>query len=200
MIAAVRDRLLEERVTSAEPSALEEDLQDHCFLIRPSSALVEANPEYRFAHKSFFEYLLASHVETELALNAIEPRDLVELLGAPLPDVVIRFIRESLVNLPHTEGRCRRIACNLTSVLDTRVPTSGVPSVHLPPDVTLPIDPRTEMARQQAGNLLPLVASQKYLRILEIRAEKERSPFVRRGIAVGLALHRKITGPLEAFV
>lgn len=201
LIIAVRGHVRASGVIKGDDAQLDRDLRDHCFLVRPAlESRTISDPQYRFAHKSFFEFLLAKHVEEELAQDAPSASSIEQLLAAPFPDIVIGFIRESLWSLPRGGRRARAIETSLRLMIDQSSGARLSPALHLPSNTELGVNPSAEMARQQAGNLLPLVASEEYLQILVARATRERSLFVRRGIAVGLALHHDIVDPLESFV
>lgn len=170
-----------------EHAALLTDLCARCFLLR-LGARSQADGAYRFAHKSFFEYLLARYVIEKLSAPMDDLASLQQLLSLPFPDFVIRFIRQSLADgdVPHEASR---LEANLMHVLRAADPEYGSPSASA-----------VEMARQQAGNLLPLVATGENLAELLRLAREEPSLLVRRGIAVGVALHDHEPGPLEEFV
>ena len=199
----VIDTLLRRGRIAGERDALIADLRERCFLIRaaPPMGWEQSTIQYCFPHKSFFEYLLAVHVVNTLGDGPQSVEDLDDLLSLPFPDQVIQFIRQSLTGVQDDQpDRAREVARNLTLVLN-KPNEMFRRGVHLAPNYRpTGIDPEREMARQQAGNLLPLVVAGNEVRQLERRARTEESDLVRRGIAVGLALHHEIVGPIEAFV
>lgn len=161
-ISSVIDTLLRRERIAGERDALIADLRERCFLIRaaPSMGWDQSTTQYCFPHKSFFEYLLAVHVVNTLGDGPRSVEDLDHLLSLPFPDQVIRFIRQSLTGMPDDRpNRAREVARNLTRVLNKPSETSRR-GVHLAPNYRpTGIDPEREMARQQAGNLLPLVVA-----------------------------------------
>jgi hypothetical protein len=156
--------------------------------VRERTFLLVSNLEerkYRFAHKSFYEFLLARHVVHQLShqKSATEVRG---LLAAPFPDEVINFIRELLHycrDVPFTPFDRVQIEENLISLV--RLQDS------LPSEL---------MARQQAANLVPIVAQDSTVRLLRNMVSSEVHPFVRRAIAVGIALHHEDSTLLDKFV
>lgn len=202
MIEAVVAYVRQECSVLALPEAVARDLRERCFLIKPTSYqhTIHVDSQFRFVHKSFFEYLLATYLITQLAHSPADAEPLLEVLREPFPDVVIRFIREML---SHDDVRVHRavIEANFLTVLDSSQAVLDVRTDGLAARVNeRPMSSELEMARQQAGNLVPLVTTVESLPPLIHRAQTERSFFVRRGIAVGLALHHGIVGPLEEFV
>lgn len=157
------------------------EIEERSFLI-----VGEQGDAYRFVHKSFFEYLLARHVYHALARPAHAAGDVAELLSLPLPDEVIDFLRELLHRSKSPNEEAYRRGNVEQSLL--RVLTA---------------DPASEsglMARQQAANLLPIVASEPTRRQLRLLFRSEEHPFIRRAIAVGEALHHEDPELLDAFV
>lgn len=148
------------------------ELTTRSFLLRS-----EGDDYYRFAHKSFFEYFAACRIRTELTAGRADPDSLRRRLQAPLPDEVIDFLRQLL-------GRCALVPTdraaireNLFGLLDESHSSDG--------------DDSTVMPRQQAANLLPIVLvgdESGQQRLLTLH-DRESHPFVRRGVAVGFALH-----------
>jgi hypothetical protein len=203
MLDAAVQRLIQGRVYVGDPRWLATDIQERNFLIRRTGIRVAPGRKaaaYAFAHKSFFEYLLASHVVTQLCNATADLIPLSEVLRAPFPDEVIGFIRELLREV-HRENVRITIETNLAGVLEgLPVVRDYGPTALALPRTRLDDDARLEMARQQAGNLIPIVASPDMVAKLVARAGRERSDFVRRGIAVGLALHHAVVGPLDEFV
>ena len=157
------------------------EIEERTFLI-----VSERGDTYRFAHKSFFEYMVARHVCNELAQRDADIIKLTDLLCIPFPDEIIDFIRELLhwSKTPEQSARRRRnIEQSLLAVVQS--------SRHSD-------DPL--MARQQAANLLPIVATpatRQYLRQLVV---SDDHPFIRRAIAVGEALHDQDPEFLNQFV
>jgi len=204
-IAAVIDGLMQSARISGDRDKLITDLRDHTCLTSHDSVLAGAGgTQYGFAHKSFFEYFLATHVVGLLSSFEVSRVEIAHLLEVPFPNYVVGFIRGLLSDLASDggdSGRC--CASNLLMVLDDAVEVDVVPlgekvrmSTMSPSHVVGDI----EMARQQAANLLPLLTDDEETVELIARTETEGSFLVRRGLAVGLALHRGVCGPLEEYV
>ena len=174
---------------------LVQDVLQRTFVVSPTAdgSIRSTAKPYTFRHKSFFEFLLAAYVVGELSRTDTKVDATAPLLEAPFPDAVILFIRESLGNLQHGDRVAAARSLDEVLRLD-HVPGSNQSSHELSSSSQL------EMARQQAGNLLPLVASEDRIPSLTHQALSEPSLLVRRGIAVGLALHRGDPVPLEDFV
>lgn len=150
--------------------------------------LIHAGPreKYRFSHKSFFEYFVADHVVTSLereVRQTMSPR--FDLLSDALPDEVIDFIRSILRQATRERRNVHAIRRALYLVASSRSADET--------DAQL-------MARQQAANLLPIIADEEALSALRELHDCESSPFVRRGIAVGIALAQGDRTLLDAFV
>lgn len=177
----VVDRWLRARAIDADPASVLSEIEERTFLI-----VSERGDTYRFAHKSFFEYLLARYVYDTLAIEVVDASAIRDLLSSPFPDEVIDFLRELLhyARTPQEDPRRRRrIEASLLAVLQ-----DGERSEQ------------TIMSRQQAANLLPIVATpptRDYL--CDVVAPGEH-PFIRRAIAVGEALHHNNPRLLDAFV
>jgi hypothetical protein len=179
------ERWLDATASPAKPSAHARDLvteiEERTFLI-----VGERGDTYRFVHKSFFEYFVARHVCSTLAQHDADAAKLVELLSFPLPDEVIDFLRELLLWARAREDerhRRRSIERSLVQVL--RID-----------DVT----DRTLMSRQQAANLLPIVATEDTRRDLRRTTASDAHPFLRRALAVGEALHHADSSLVDDFV
>lgn len=161
--------------------AIVTELENRTFLI-----MSERADTYRFAHKSFFEYLLARHVHNGLSRGGSTEAGVLELLGPPLPDEVIDFLRELLhwsrVRTDEANGRENAEAALLGVLRDGE---------H---------SDRTMMARQQAANLLPIVATARTRHYLRTEIAPTQHPFIRRAIAVGEALHHADASLLNDFV
>lgn len=157
------------------------EIEERTFLI-----VSQRGDTYRFAHKSFFEYMVARHVYNELAQQGADVADLVTLMCMPFPDEIIDFIRELLhwsKTPEETTIRRHNVEQSLLSV---------VQAGHQPDD---PL-----MARQQAANLLPIVATPATRQYLRQVVVSDDHPFIRRAIAVGEALHDQDPEFLDAFV
>ena len=157
------------------------EIEERTFLI-----VSERRETYRFAHKSFFEYMVARHVYNELARHRAGTEQLLTLLSMPFPDEIIDFIRELLhwSKTPYeTPARRHNVEQSLLDVL-----RAGRQS-----DASL-------MARQQAANLLPIVATPATREYLRDVVASDDHPFIRRAIAVGEALHHQDPTLLDAFV
>lgn len=146
------------------------ELTTRSFLLR-----TDDGEYYRFAHKSFFEFFVARRIRTTLTSRSSDG-SLAEHLVPPLPDEVIDFLRQMLGKCDSVLTERTAIRENLFRVVET---TEGAR------------DHGTVMLRQQAANLLPIVltddpAGQRRLRQAH---DRESHAFVRRGIAVGVALH-----------
>lgn len=143
------------------------------FLVRS-----EGDDYYRFVHKSFFEFFASRYIRSVLINDLVAEDVLLAVLLSPLPDEMIDFTRQLLDRCASISIEARAVCQNLFRVLDLTATTA--PGSH-----------SAIMARQQAANLLPLVLrddprGQERLRDIHTR---ENHPFVRRGIAVGFALH-----------
>lgn len=157
------------------------EIEERTFLI-----VTERGDTYRFAHKSFFEYIVAKHVYNQLAQQNTDARMLVELMSMPFPDEIIDFLRELLhqsKTQEETPQRRRNVEQSLVAVLRA---DAGVSDAL--------------MARQQAANLLPIVASLGTHQYLRQVAASDDHPFIRRAIAVGEALHHQDPEFLNEFV
>ena len=157
------------------------EIEERTFLI-----VSEHGDIYRFAHKSFFEYLVARHVYNVLATRNATVPEVVTLLNMPFPDEIIDFLRELLhfsKTSHETAPRRRYIEQSLVNV----VRAASEPAASL-------------MARQQAANLLPIVATPDIRQYLRLVVTSDDHPFIRRAIAVGEALHDRDPEFLNAFV
>lgn len=162
-------------------SSLIAEIEERTFLI-----VSERTNTYRFAHKSFFEYMVARHVYDELAKRHQDAANLVNLLSMPFPDEIIDFIRELL----HWSKTPEEVPSRRRNVEESLV------------DVLL-VDDRSDsslMARQQAANLLPIVATAETQDFLRGVVVSDDHPFIRRAIAVGEALHHQDPEFLDKFV
>jgi hypothetical protein len=111
----------------------------------------------------------------------------VESLSRPLQADSVYFLREGLGDFATRDGGDRRAAsANLWRILDG--------------DVEIPAGMSRPWVRQHAANLLPQVATADVLPRLVSLGHEEADLFVRRGLAVGLAMHRGVTEPVGAFV
>lgn len=171
-----------QRAAGKDPTAVRNCLERRTFLI------VNEHTGYsRFAHKSFYEYLLARHACRVLSTHRLPTDQGAAILSVPFPDEVIRFLREIL-------AMCRSVR-----------PPEGLRAQQIEQNLwtTIGLDPKDSaglMARQQAANLLPAIAPAERLGELRGLLVSEKSPFIRRAIAVGLALHHNDPEPLGAFV
>jgi hypothetical protein len=162
-------------------SSLITEVEERTFLI-----VSERSDTYRFVHKSFFEYLVARRVYNKLAKGHEDAASLVSLLSMPFPDEIIDFIRELL----HWSRTPDEVASRRRNVEKSLV------------DV-LRVDDRSDsslMARQQAANLLPIVATAETQEFLRGVVVSDDHPFIRRAIAVGEALHHQDSEFLDKFV
>lgn len=144
--------------------------------------------KYRFAHKTFYEYLLARYVVASLSASSSD--DHVQhsiLLGAPFPDEVIDFVRQLL---SYAQG-------DLESPFDPRaIEANFMRVVNMRDESSLQL-----MARQQAANLVPIVASKRTMRDLQqLAGSSDLHPFIQRAICVGAALHHADSAMLDDFV
>ncbi|MEI2825770.1 MAG: NACHT domain-containing protein [Candidatus Saccharimonadales bacterium] len=171
-----------QRIEGKNPTAVRNCLERRTFLI------VNEHTGYsRFAHKSFYEYLLARHACRVLSGHDHSSDQGAAILSVPFPDEVIRFLREIL-------AMCRGVR-----------PPEGLIAQQIERNLwtTIRLDPNDSavlMARQQAANLLPAIAPAERLGALRDLLNSEKSPFIRRAIAVGLALHHNDPAPLRDFV
>ncbi|CAI7978064.1 MULTISPECIES: NACHT domain-containing NTPase [unclassified Parafrankia] len=143
------------------------------FLVRS-----EGDDYYRFVHKSFFEFFAARYIQSVLINDQVADDVLLAVLLSPLPDEMIDFTRQLLDRCAGIAIEARSVCRNLFHVLEVTATTAAGSHSAI-------------MARQQAANLLPLVLGgdqRSQDRLREIHAN-EPHPFVRRGIAVGFALH-----------
>lgn len=164
-----------------EGSGVLEEVTERTFLI-----VSERGNVYRFAHKSFFEYLVARYAYNRLADYATAETDVVGLLSRPFPDEVIDFLRELLhwsKTSDEDPSRRQAVARALVSVVREE---AGRPS--------------SLMARQQAANLLPIVATPSIQNYLVEVVTSDDHPFIRRAIAVGEALHHQDSRYMDLFV
>lgn len=157
------------------------EIEERTFLI-----VSDRGDSFRFAHKSFFEYLLARHIFDTLSARTDRTDALVELLQWPLPDEVIDFLRE-LLHWANTE---------FIEVYRRRNAEASLMQVLRWPDKS----DRTLMSRQQAANLLPIIASAETREALRASVVPSEHPFIRRAIAVGEALHHSDHALLDQFV
>jgi hypothetical protein len=179
------DDWIKTNVDSASPrfrrSSLITEVEERTFLI-----VSERSDTYRFVHKSFFEYLVARRVYNKLAKGHEDAVSLVSLLSMPFPDEIIDFIRELL----HWSRTPEEVASHRRNVEKSLV------------DV-LRVEDRSDsslMARQQAANLLPIVATAETQEFLRGVVVSDDHPFIRRAIAVGEALHHQDPEFLDEFV
>lgn len=165
-----------------------DDLVQRTFLI-----VNHRREDYRFVHKSFYEYFLARHVLSELASVRCSVTNVIEILHDPLPDEVIDFLRELLQWVEDGWARADYVADidrDFREEFGRNAVASSLGSVL--PEIgrrTDPISNSELMAIQQAANLLPIVATADTLAKLRALIASDAHPFIRRGIAVGLALH-----------
>lgn len=176
-----------------------DDLEQRTFLL-----VNHRSHEYRFVHKSFYEYMLARYSIQQLSSKTTQPGLVLDILENPFPDEVIDFIRELLQwsrrswnqdaasNLRGNDAfydfKPGRIARSLASVIPLEEGEGGV------------ITPAKLMAIQQAANLLPIVAEKALLDQLAVLVGSGVHPFVRRGIAVGIALQYDDESYLDGLV
>ncbi|HEV2891115.1 MAG TPA: NACHT domain-containing protein [Frankiaceae bacterium] len=167
-----------------ETAVVFDEVRTKSFLIRS-----DGDDRYHFAHKSFFEFFTARYAVAAFMRNPAEHLDdVMTILGCPLPDEVVNFIRRILertaTTVPAEGALVRRM---LFAVVGA---TSGEQ------------DGARLMARQQAANLLPIVLRDDPAgrRSLLAAYRDEHHPFVRRAIAVGFALHLDDGSLLAEFV
>lgn len=141
---------------------------------------------FRFVHKTFFEYLLARFVYQRLCATTSLQR-LNSVLSLALPDEVIDFLREILHRVASdlAEGNQREAIEQSLLRLIQQEPSSQVVGL---------------MARQQAANLIPIVASSATKARLRTEVTPNQHPFIRRALAVGVALHDDDASLLDQFV
>lgn len=162
-------------------SSVMAEIEERTFLI-----VTERGDTYRFAHKSFFEYMVAKHIYNQLARQDIDASMLIESMCMPFPDEIIDFLRELLhwsKTPEETAQRRRNVEQSLLVVL-----RAGAGSHD------------ALMARQQAANLLPIVAIPATRQYLRQVVTSDDHPFIRRAIAVGEALHHQDPEFLDKFV
>lgn len=174
--------------TFADPlvqRSLTDDVCRRTFIIRtfrnPSS------PRYRFTHKQFLEYYIAHDLLERLSDPDTDASYVIESLSRPLQEGSVYFLREGLGDFAACNGDDRRAAStNLWRILNDEV--------KIAPGASRP------WVRQHAANLLPQVATPDVLPRLVSLGYEEPDLFVRRGLAVGLAMHGGVAGPVDAFV
>jgi hypothetical protein len=164
---------------------LTEDVCNRTFLIRtlrnPTSV------RYRFTHKQFLEYYIAHDLLERLCDPHTNLSQVIESLSRPLQEDSVYFLREGLGDFAARDGMDRHAAsANLWKIVNREVP--------------IPAALAQQWIRQHAANLLPQVATPDILPALVILGETEPDLFVRRGLAVGLAMHRGVLEPVRAFV
>jgi NACHT domain len=157
------------------------EIEERTFLI-----VSDRGETYRFAHKSFFEYMVARYVYNQLAQRTTDVTKLFTLLSMPFPDEIIDFIRE-LLHWSKTEFEISARRHNVEQSLLQVVRQGGQSDDSL-------------MARQQAANLLPIVATPRTREYLRSIVVSEDHPFIRRAMAVGEALHHQNPEFLDTFV
>src|SRR5260370_34962076 len=114
--------------------------------------------------------MVARRLYSEAALHTADIEHLLALLSMPFPDEIIDFLRELLhwsKTSEETAPRRRNVEQSLLDVLQT-----GRQS-----DDSL-------MARQQAANLLPIVATPPTRLYLRGVIASDDHPFIRRAVAV----------------
>lgn len=157
------------------------EIEERTFLI-----VSQRGDSYRFAHKSFFEFMVAQHVCNELDRSNLPTPELMSLLNMPFPDEIIDFMRELMHwSKEPIESRLRRGNIELSLLNVVRAESRS--------DLFL-------MARQQAANLLPIVATAATKQYLRHVGASDNHPFIRRAIAVGEALHDQDSSLLDSFV
>lgn len=162
-------------------SSVSAEIEERTFLI-----VTERGDSYRFAHKSFFEYMMAKHVYNQLAEHHVDVSALVDLMRMPFPDEIIDFLRELLhqcMTAEETPQRRQNVERSLLLILQDAAEKSD-----------------SLMARQQAANLLPIVATYATRQYLWEVANSDDHAFIRRAIAVGEALHHQNPEFLNRFV
>jgi NACHT domain len=157
------------------------EIEERTFLI-----VTERGDSYRFAHKSFFEYMVAKFAYNQLAQGSVDAATLVDLMRTPFPDEIIDFLRELLHQCMTAEEIAQRRHNVEMSLLEILQAAAG----------------RSDclMARQQAANLLPIVATYTTRQSLWQIATSDDHAFIRRAIAVGEALHHQNPTFLDKFV
>jgi hypothetical protein len=170
-----------ESLPRANRSSVTAEIEERTFLI-----VTERGDSYRFAHKSFFEYMVAKHLYNQLAQNNADASALIDLTRMPFPDEIIDFLRELLhqcMTAEETSQRRKNVEQSLLLVLEAAAGKSD-----------------SLMARQQAANLLPIVATYATRQHLWQVATSDDHAFIRRAIAVGEALHHQNPEFLNKFV
>jgi hypothetical protein len=164
---------------------LVDDICRRTFLIR---ALHNAStPRYRFTHKQFLEYYLAHDLLERLSDPDADTAYVIHSLSRPLQPDSVYFLREGLGDFAARDGIDRRAAStNLWQILNG--------------EVEIPSSASSSWVRQHAANLLPQVATSEVLQQLVALGFDEQDLFVRRGLVVGLAMHRELADPLNRFV
>jgi|GEM_PF-311242 len=151
------------------------------FLIRAA----EMTGTYRFIHKSFWEFYLAFDIWDRLREVDGEVRPVAEAFKRPLPDPVVFFFRDLLATSREQPDEAHVVFSNLLRLFRTAKKDSG---------------PIGAAIRQHAGNFMPIVASTVEVNELLLELDKERDQFVRRGIIIGLAMHKNRLDLVEQYV
>lgn len=139
---------------------------------------------YRFTHKSFFEYFVALDIKECLAANwRIDVAR--KYFERPLSDPIVYFFREMLTEVAGRSEERQVVAQNMFELFDESQSAMDVAS---------------QTVRQHVGNLIPRVLDARGEAQLEARLAAEPSPFVRRGIIVGLGLQRHRRDLVDAYV
>lgn len=165
--------------SAKQVGAVAREITERTFLINSSG-----RSGFQFAHKSFFEFMLASHVYSSLT-RPMTDSALAVLLAIPLPDEVIDFLREILHWAAVGQDGVERLA-NVRSNLVNAIRN-------------LPQANSTLMPRQQAANLAPIVADPATRQEIRQIARKQHA-FIFRAIAVGEALHHHDSTMLDEFL
>jgi hypothetical protein len=162
-----------------DTAVIRREVSERTFLISASG-----QSGFQFAHKSFFEFMLAQHVYSSLTRPMLDEQ-LTELLAIPLPDEVIDFLREILHWAASGQDRPDHLAIVRANLLN---------AIR-----NLPQNNTTLMSRQQAANLVPIVADSAARQTLRQFA-REQHAFIFRAIAVGEALHHDDSSMLDEFL
>lgn len=186
IIPARRADAITESWLRDHPGPTSVDAREACREISERTFLISSNGEtgLQFAHKSFFEFILAQHVYNSLS-REIGDDEVAALLFIPLPDEVIDFLREIL----HWSASGRDRADRL----------SNVRSNLLNAIRRLPQTTATLMSRQQAANLVPIVAEPASRQTIR-QVARDQHAFIFRAIAVGEALHHDDSSMLDEFL
>jgi hypothetical protein len=165
---------------------ISEDLRSHSLLEMDAASYAYLGPgTLRFSHKSFQEYLVASHVYHELLRG---PDRAIPTLRSYLSPEVAEFLKGYIQQADSsTHRRIARIGLEAYDSLVPRVGSDGSP------------DGRARLIRQALGYYLGNIPLREVKEALRSRLASEPDMWIRRGITIGLAFGGD-TEPLNDYV